>query len=388
MKIVHISPSAPYNEGWGYQENLLPKYQAKLGHDVTLIVTNKEHFQGGFRVVEASDGYSKDGFRVIRRPVKSGFNLPLLRRFCMSRLDVYDLLCELQPDLIFYHGLASATIWQVVRYKKRVAPNVVLMQDNHLDYRIGPLDTLWRRFNALRCAFVYRMTGRYVDKVWGVTPWRCRYAAEVYGVPKEKIGLLVMGGDDEKIKFDEASRLRKEIRAQLAIGENDFVVATGGKLDAAKNVHILMRAFAKIKKDNLKLIVFGKPDDNLRHEIEALAQAPNIRYVGWIPADKVYDYFWASDLVAFPGQHSVLWEQACACGIPGIYKRWPGMDHVDVGGNVDYFEKDEEEEYRAKILASYENVEKYQAMKKVALEKGIREFSYQEIAKRATQITC
>ena len=46
MKIVHIAPNATYNEGWGYQENLLPKYHAKLGHEVTLIITNIEHSNG------------------------------------------------------------------------------------------------------------------------------------------------------------------------------------------------------------------------------------------------------------------------------------------------------------------------------------------------------
>ena len=36
MKIVHIAPNAPYNDYWGYQDNLLPKYHKKLGHDVTV----------------------------------------------------------------------------------------------------------------------------------------------------------------------------------------------------------------------------------------------------------------------------------------------------------------------------------------------------------------
>lgn len=43
LKIMHIAPNAPYNAGWSYQENLLPKYQAALGHDVMLVVTNLEH---------------------------------------------------------------------------------------------------------------------------------------------------------------------------------------------------------------------------------------------------------------------------------------------------------------------------------------------------------
>ena len=47
MKIVHIAPNAPYNDNWGYQDNLLPRYQKKLGHDVTVIITNKMHTLDG-----------------------------------------------------------------------------------------------------------------------------------------------------------------------------------------------------------------------------------------------------------------------------------------------------------------------------------------------------
>jgi hypothetical protein len=32
MKIVHIQQF--YNEGFGYQENVFPGYQKRLGHDV------------------------------------------------------------------------------------------------------------------------------------------------------------------------------------------------------------------------------------------------------------------------------------------------------------------------------------------------------------------
>ena len=67
MKIVHIAPNAPYNEGWGYQENFLPKYQAKLGYDVTLIVQNIKHENGHLVETDCEDYQSSDGFRVIRR---------------------------------------------------------------------------------------------------------------------------------------------------------------------------------------------------------------------------------------------------------------------------------------------------------------------------------
>ena len=39
MKICHLCLNGPYNEGWNYQENILPKYHVKQGHKVYQIVT-------------------------------------------------------------------------------------------------------------------------------------------------------------------------------------------------------------------------------------------------------------------------------------------------------------------------------------------------------------
>jgi len=39
MKIVHVAQH--YNDGFGYHENLLPKYQKKYGHDVMMEISTK-----------------------------------------------------------------------------------------------------------------------------------------------------------------------------------------------------------------------------------------------------------------------------------------------------------------------------------------------------------
>ena len=39
MKIVNICLAGSYNYGWGYQDNLIAKYQQKLNNDVTIITS-------------------------------------------------------------------------------------------------------------------------------------------------------------------------------------------------------------------------------------------------------------------------------------------------------------------------------------------------------------
>ena len=149
MKIVHIAPCAPYNEGWSYQENLLPKYQQKLGHEVTLIITNTMHQDGKKVCTDCCDKILPDGVRLIRRPIRKR-KFPYHIFPSGAPMDIYDLLLQIQPDYIFFHSLVSVTIRQVVKYKKDFNPNCIVVQDNHQDYNSGmPMVGLRNKLNRL-----------------------------------------------------------------------------------------------------------------------------------------------------------------------------------------------------------------------------------------------
>jgi len=81
MNIVHVSPNAPFNDGWGFQENLLPKYHAKLGHHVTLITTNQQFSPDGIITVKPGTFRSKDGFDVLHCRTFSSPKVVSLRFF-------------------------------------------------------------------------------------------------------------------------------------------------------------------------------------------------------------------------------------------------------------------------------------------------------------------
>ena len=145
-----------------------------------------------------------------------------------------------------------------------------------------------------------------------------------------------------------------------------------------------MQAVVEINRQDVKLVVFGQPNDDMNEQISSLAKHDSIRFVGWIPSDLAYNYFLASDLGIFPGTHSVLWEQACACGLPCLYKDWEGMRHVNVDGNGAFLYEDSVEELKMRIFDLYEDKNKYLSMK-AAAEKCKTEFFYSEIAKRAIE---
>lgn len=380
MKIIHVAPNAPYEEGWSYQENLLPKYQAKLGHQVILVVSTQRHHQSEQGCCSFEDYQSADGFRVIRQPIRL-FPLPFLRR-TLQHLQVYELFCREKPDVIFHHGLISPSARQAARYKKRVNPHCVILQDNHMDYNIGfTTDCLKGRILKLIYRRLYRSTDRYINKVYGVTPWRKEYARDVFGVPEEKLDVLIMGADDDRLDFEHREDYRAELRQKHGIGQDEFLIVTGGKIDEKKKIHLLMDAVKEL--DGVKLLICGTATEDFREQYQAHLNA-NVIDAGWIPSEQLYGYFFASDLAFFPGQHSVLWEQACASKIPCVFGKWEGMDHVDNGGNARFLDCRTPEQLRELILQLRFTPE-YQQMLAAARSEKTDIYLYSRIAEKSLE---
>ena len=382
MKIVHIAPSAPYNDYWGYQDNLLPKYQKKLGHDVTMITTNTMQKNGKVVETDCCDYVLNDGVHVIRLKKKRYPHAVITN--LNARLPVFNYLQNIKPDFIFHHGLISTTIYEAIQYKKNINPKCIIVQDNHLDYNIGNKCTNYKEY-IIRSFYrhINRKSLPYISKVYGVTPWRKAYAEDYFCIPPNKTDVLIMGADDEQIDFTHKKDIRKKIRQENQISDLEFLVVTGGKIDRKKNIHLLMEACKNIS--SVKLMIFGDVLPDIKSEFEEiLNRADNIIYVGWIPSEKVYDYFFAADLVFFPGQHSVLWEQACAAKVPCVFEKWDGMDHVNNGGNSDFLKPITADSIRNKIQELH-FTEKYYNMKNVADSSNTDIYLYSKIAEKSLE---
>lgn len=380
MKVCHICLCGPVTDNFGYQENLLTKYQAKLGMDVSMIAS-PYYFtrEGTIAVSDKKEYVNTDGVKVFRLDVKKGDYEDKFRRYS----GLFETMVKIKPDVLFVHGVQFLDLTEVVKYKKR-NNNVRMYVDNHADFSNSATNFLsryilhgviWKKFAKLAY--------KHAEKFFGVTPGRVRFLKEVYKLKNDKLDLLLMGADTDKVEEALGSNVRKEIRAKFGIGDDDFLIMTGGKIDyAKKQTLLLMDAVSAI--ENAKLVVFGSVEEDLKEEVYKRAHG-NIQYIGWIDADDSYKYFTAADLVVFPGRHSVFWEQVLGLGIPMIVKYWDGNEHVDMGGNCLFLYEDTVEEIREKIDFVLNDKESYENMKKVAKEKGAKEFSYLEIAKKSVE---
>lgn len=381
MKIVHIIIADSYREGWGYQQNILPAKHKELGNNVYIIT-------------KAIAGHSKEGDKYINKDGvevsvmkfnhnRSSFNL--INLFQNITVGLYDSLVAISPDIIFIHGLQAIDNLEVCRYKKK-HPNVKVYVDQHGDYYNMPVKPLK---NYLIQKIFFKRIAKKLEKVsermWGVTPWRVDYLQKVYNVSPEKTGLLVMGGDEKMIDWENRATIRKEVREKHNIPENAFLIVTGGKIDKAKNIHILIEAFNQIDREDVYLMIFGNYNEEMENMCKPMFN-DRIINLGWIDSRDVYPLFLASDLAVFPGTHSVLWEQVCAAGLPAIFKDWDGgMSHVDVGGNCILMKEINTESIKNTIKKIITDKETYDRMSQVAQTTARSTFSYIEIAKKAIE---
>ena len=383
MKIVHICLCGTMTDGLTYQENIITKYHRKMGYEVTVIASQYVWDTQGKKVLTDKTTYrNDDDVKMIRLPIRYGT--------VDNRLKLYpDLFRTVEreaPDILFIHDCQFLDVRTLAKYLRK-HPNVRAYVDNHVDYSNGAHG--WLSKNVLH-KMLWRSCAQkiepYVRRFYGVLPARVDFLKELYALPAEKCALLVMGGDDEMIQQAEGPEVRAGIRAKYGIAGDDFLIMTGGKIDAFKTqTLLLMEAVRKIPNEKVRLIVFGSVTEELREQTMALADGKKVQYIGWVQAKDSYAHFAAADLVVFPGRHSVFWEQVAAQGIPMLVKDWPGTHHVDLGGNVRFLKKDSAQEIQHEIERLVDHPEEYRRMKQIAQEKGMQEFSYAQIAKRAIE---
>ena len=382
MKILHCCLANFYIDNYGYQENVLPKMHKIQGHEVEILASTETYInENKLGYIEPSVYYNEDKIKVTRLPY-----IKILPHFIVKKLriyyGVYKKLNEFEPDIIWLHDVQFLGILQVIKYLKQ-NKNTIVFADGHADFTNSA--TNWISKNILH-AIIYRFCAKkidkYVKKFYGTLPCRVDFFKDVYKVNQSKVELLVMGVDDTLINYNR-EKLNSDLRKKHKINEEDFLIISGGKLNAKKNIHHLVNSIAEINHPNIKLLLFGKPNQEILNIIEDKLNHRSIIALGWINNIDIHKYLLISDLAIFPGKHSVLWEQSVGCGIPGVFKDIPGHNHIDIGGNCIFLKKGNQTEITETILNLYNDKDLYNSLNKVSMKKGAKYFSYYKIAEKA-----
>ena len=388
-KVVHVCLAGSYNDGWSYHDNLLSQYHKELGYDVTLITTPfvNDTDTDKYLYYKVGEYLNEYGIKIIRLPLRISQKSKAVMRLRTYR-GTLSVIEKEHPDILFIHCGQFWDIRAVLKYKKNNM-NVKMFIDNHADFSNSA--KTWFSYHILHKMLWrsgIRKTIPYTEKYYGVLPARVDFLNKMYGIPKDKIELLVMGADDKLVKKAKSLDSIKKNMEKYNVQSRDFLLVTGGKIDEAKwQIFNLLDCVKNYTDSRLKLIMFGPIVDTMKERVLQYVDNDKIMYLPWIEAEESYGLFAIANLGVFPGRHSVYWEQAVGCGLPIMVKYWEGVEHVNLGGNCIFLTEDTAEEIRVKLQRLLAHEEEYAKMKAVAEEKGPNKFSYLNLAKRSIEIS-
>ena len=269
-------------------------------------------------------------------------------------------------------------------------PNAKMLCDNHTDEfnSVKHWTTkLWSKF-VVRNIIVKRLIP-VTKYFYGTTPLQSEFMINHYNIPQRKIKLLFMGADDECLHFDKRSSIRSSIRELYGFSNDDFLIVTGGRINYNKGKEILklVEAVNDVEEKSVKLLIFGAISKECKKEFDDVCSS-KVALAGLLPSEKIYDYFLASDLVVFPGLHSVLWEQAVASKTPCAFNHIRGFEHIDVGGNCILMDSHDISYYKKIINQLSNDTDFYNHLKSVARSSKSEIFLYSHIAQSIIDDVC
>lgn len=379
MRILHLMLSCFYIDDGNYQENILPLLNKEDGHDVKIIASTETFVQNNLLGYTEPRSYTtKDGIPIVRLPYKASIGGNFFSRKIRKYKDLYEQIKDFSPDIIFFHGSAAHAILTAAKYKKK-HPNVKLFADSHEDYNNSARNFISK--NVLHRHFYKRYLKKalpYIDKVFYITKETKNFLSEFYKVPDSKLDFLPLGGliSDEKVRSD----VRKKVRKQLGLSNNDILCVHSGKMDKFKKTADIVNAFTRVPDSRLRLIIIGSMDTDVKAAVEAGINADKrIEYLGWKTKGELLSYLYAGDLYIQPGGQSVTMQNALCAGCTAAL--YPYESHKFLlGDNVFYIENEADIENLLVRIVSDNSTLKNMKERSFTLAKNV--LDYKKIVKK------
>lgn len=332
MKIVHCCFGMEhYLDTWGYQQNILPMYHAKMGHETTVLASNDTFpTMAGGKLVEEIKSKGDNYFNDLVFVRRSSSYFPKLLHFQKAKGLIHILEME-KPDIIFFHGSLNLSIFSCVRYKK-LHPQISLFVDSHADVMNVNTNKFYRwAFFKVYWSLLHRYCQKSVDKYFGVTIGRCAFLEKYFHIAPNKIELLPIGADVDAARM--VTETKNDLRIKYGLREDDIILVHGGKLDARKGTVDLINAYRALKQNGyqkVRLILFGKIEDS---RIPSLL-SDDIMVYNWLSRYQTFELFKLADLAIWPVHHTTLIEDCVAAGLPYLIRKTETTQHLI---NSDYF---------------------------------------------------
>jgi len=288
-------------EGVGYQENYLPFHQAGLGNDVRAVCSKDYPNYRKFIKSNNQDVNYHDRSLTIKR-LES-----LLIRFVTEQnwyLGLKKEINSFNPDIVHLHHIWDLPTIQFLMTNYINKDKIKVFVDNHIDNGNFFYEKMYKRiyyFGFIKRIIIPLMMRKKTTFI-AVNPYS-RYCLNSYfGIPQDKIKLLLLGIDNDKMFFSQEAR--KQIRDNYSIHEKDLVFVFSGVFEQSKLLADLIGAFKIIarKYSHVFLLMIGQgllPEDE---EFQTLRNQGRVILPGWKRTDELYRWYSMADVGVLPGK--------------------------------------------------------------------------------------
>ena len=384
MKIVHIEdyffPEA------GYQINIIPKYMARMGHEVTIITTEIIEELSGHVFFDCKDVKSKDkiytektGVKIIRLPKKKSIS-----NRAVFTGEIFQTIQDEKPDVVYIHGNDSLTSMRYLLKRKKLGYPLVM--DSHM-LEMASRNKLSKLF---RWGYRHFFTPMLVkDNIPVIRTQDDPYVEKCLGIPLKQSPWISVGSDTMLFHPDENAR--KAFREEHGIEEDAFVVLYAGKLGRAKGGMLLAEALEKKLPVDKKVVfvVVGKASGEYGEQVETTFSNSENRILRF-PTQKYSDlppFYQAADLAVFPRQCSLSFYDVQACGLPVVFEdNNINIDRASHNNGL-VFEAGNAEDFRQKMAQIISlDTKDYQTMRQNSIALVRESYDYAELAKKYMEI--
>lgn len=192
-----------------------------------------------------------------------------------------------------------------------------------------------------------------------------------------------VGVDVEKFKNSKVDILEK--RKTLGINKKDIVLLSVGELNKNKNHEVVIKALAKMKREDIHYFIAGKGEleEYLKNLVKKLGLETKVDFLGF--RKDVIELYKISDIFIFPSKREGLpmaLMEAMASGTPCIVSNIRGnIDLIDDGVSGIVVKENNSEEYAKRINQLILN-EQLQNQFKKAMKTKINNFSIVSVERK------
>ncbi len=393
MKICMVARTTLDHSPGGMQEDLrtLAEGAVKAGHRVIVITTRHPDGMTESETRGVETHYLRD---TIPESYKGGFHGKVYQRFAeLDRHIGFDLVHSesfaalafagkvRQPIVARFHGVwfsesdYAPLVWRTLTFRERLKALI-------------RLPAVYRNYRRLQ------LFGTRVDRILVVSQFAFRELLRTNRrLDPSKVRCIYNGVDGEKFR-----PLDRET-AKQQLGLSGVVLLFLSRLSVAKGARLAVRAFERLKRENVTLVIGGEgPDRPYLEEYVRRSRITGVRFCT-IFDDQRALYYNAADLFLYPElthpAFGLVGAEALACGVPVIGARHGAIPEVLGQGEI-FFTPGDADDLREKIATALDDLPRLQAHAPARRDRAVHLFSgermlssilgeYQALLNRADQ---